>query len=245
MKEAISLQELFKILWKKLFLILAVSIVTVTIAGVVSYFFITPTYKASTQILITQKNELNQFNMQDIQTNLQLINTYNVIIKSPAILSKVIENLELNTTPDKLNKIITVNSEQNSQVVTVSVHNPSHMNAVKIANMTAEVFQHEIKYLMNVDNVNILSPAFDTNNPIPEKPKPILIMAISIVIGLMIGMGIAVLIEVLDTTVKSDQDIEELLQLPNLGLISIVSKKDLLKNKEVISRRRRRRLKVV
>src|SRR4051812_24329670 len=104
MDEAITLQELLRIVKKRLFLIVGLCILGVSIAGVVSYFFITPIYKASTQILITPQNDnQSQINSQDINANLQLIKTYNVIIKSPAILSKVIERLDLDTTLEKLN----------------------------------------------------------------------------------------------------------------------------------------------
>ena len=243
MEDTISLQELFKTVRKRLVLIMSIVIFAVTIAGVVSYNYLTPIYEATTQILINQqKSEQSQFNSPDIQTNLQLINTYNVIIKSPAILSKVIEKMELNTTPALLEKKITVNSAQNSQVVNVSIQNPNPQKAVEIANTTAEVFQEEIQILMNIDNVNILSPAVHIENQAPIKPDPILNMAIAAVIGMMLGVGITFLLEYLDTTVKTEQDIEELLALPILGLISPISNKKPKRTKEQLSQKRKRRL---
>lgn len=227
MEETISLQELFKTLRKRIVLIISTVIVAMGIAAVVSYFYLTPIYQASTQILVNQqKYEQNQFNTQEIQTNLQLINTYNVIITSPAILSKVIENLDLDMTPAQLKGQITVNSAQNSQVVNVTVQDPEPFKAVDIANTTAEVFQDEIKSLMNVDNVNILSPAVHIDNPVPVKPQKLLNIAIAAVIGLMIGVGIAFLLEYLDTTVKTEKDVEELLGLPILGIISKMTDND-------------------
>ncbi|AMQ07897.1 YveK family protein [Sporosarcina psychrophila] len=242
MEETISLQDLIKTLRKRLILIIFAIILAVTIAGIVSYFFLTPIYQASTQILVNQeKSEQQQFNSQDIQTNLQLINTYNVIIKSPAILSKVIGNLDLNTTPAQLNSKVTVNSAQNSQVLNISVQDPEPHVAVDIANTTAEVFQEEIQKLMNVDNVNVLSPAVHVENPSPIKPNPKLNMAIAAVIGLMLGVGIAFLLEYLDTTVKTEQDIEELLGLPILGLISPITETDVPGAKGFLKQRRKKR----
>ncbi|GEN81810.1 capsular polysaccharide biosynthesis protein [Sporosarcina luteola] len=241
MEETISLQDLFKTLKKRAVLILLTMLLAVTVAGVVSFIFLTPIYQASTQILVNQqKVEQNQFNTQDIQANLQLINTYNVIIKSPAILSKVIENLDLDTTPAALNTKITVNSAQNSQVVNVSVQDPEPYMAVDIANTTAEVFQEEIQKLMNVDNVNILSPAVLSENPSPVKPDPYLNMAIAAVVGLMLGVGIAFLLEYLDTTVKTEQDIEEILDLPILGLVSPITDGDMPNAREALQRRRKK-----
>lgn len=242
MEETISLQELFKTVKKRMLLILSSVFIAIGIAAVVSFFFLTPIFQATTQILVNKQTvEQNQFNAQDIQTNLQLINTYNAIIKTPAILSKVIENLDLETTPAQLNGQITVSSAQNSQVVNITVQNTEAFRAVDIANTTAEVFQEEIQLLMNVDNVNILSRAELAENPKPVKPDPYLNMAIAAVIGLMIGVGIAFLLEYLDTTVKSESDVEELLGLPILGLVSPITEKELPTSKETLQRRKRKR----
>jgi capsular polysaccharide biosynthesis protein len=246
MGETISLQELFKTIKKRLVLITSILILAVTITGVFSYYLLNPIYQASTQILINQKElQREQLNTQDIQTNLQLINTYNVIIKSPIILSKVIGNLKLNTTTKLLNAKISVNSEQNSQVVNIRVEDTDLQTAIEIANMTAKVFQEEIRTLMNLDNVTILSMAEDTINISPVKPKPIFNMAIAVVIGLMIGLGITFLLEFLDTTIKKEQDIEELIGLPILGLVSPISRKNLKRTKELSSRKRERGSKIV
>ncbi|PIC64001.1 capsular biosynthesis protein [Sporosarcina sp. P13] len=228
MEETISLQELFTTLKKRLGLIIGTTVAAAVIAAVISYFFLTPIYQASTQILVNQeKVEQQPFNAQDIQTNLQLINTYNVIIKTPAILEPVIQNLDLDSSPAALNSQITVSSQQNSQVVSITVQDAEPHKAVDIANTTAEVFQKEIVKLMNVDNVNILSPAVYAENPKPVKPNKELNVAIAAVVGLMIGVGIAFLLEYLDTTVKTEQDIEDLLGLPVLGLVSPISDKEM------------------
>src|SRR6185437_10047549 len=100
----------------------------------------------------------------------QLINTYNVIIKSPAILGIVKEEMNLERSVGALINQVTVNSAQNSQVVNIQVQDEDPKMAVELANKIATVFQNEIKALMNVDNVNILTPAELGANPSPVKP---------------------------------------------------------------------------
>ncbi|MEK4523128.1 Wzz/FepE/Etk N-terminal domain-containing protein [Psychrobacillus sp. FSL W7-1493] len=241
MKETITIQDIFKTIKKRLSLIVILTIIALAISAIVSYVVLTPIYQSSTQILVSQeKTEVNSFSSQDIETNLQLINTYNVIIKSPAILSLVIDELELNTTAAALTNKITVSNAEDSQVVNITVQDPDPQKAVDIANKTAEVFQAQIKTLMQVNNVSVLTPAVLGDNPTPVKPDPMLNMAIAAVIGMMLGVGLAFLLEYLDTTVKTEEDIEELLQLPVLGLISNISEKDLQSTKlEVIDRRKR------
>jgi capsular polysaccharide biosynthesis protein len=241
MEETISLQELFKTLKKRMGLIALITIIAITISGVVSFWILTPIYQTSTQILVTQtKQEQSQFNTQDIQANLQLINTYNQIIKSPAILAIVKEELDLERSVSALNNQVTVDSAQNSQVVNISVQDENPKMAVDLANKIATVFQSEIKILMNVDNVNILTPAELGPNPSPVKPDPMLNMAIAAVIGLMLGVGIAFLLEYLDTTMKTEQDIEDHLELPILGLISPIPDEDIKMSQMKITQRRKR-----
>ncbi|SDH87643.1 Capsular polysaccharide biosynthesis protein [Planococcus glaciei] len=221
MEETISLQELFATLKKRLALIIALTVLAVLIAGVVSYNFLTPIYQTNTQILVNQeKTDASQLLNQNIQTDLQLINTYSVIIKSPAILDQVSEQLDLGLSVEQLINKITVTNAENSQVVNVSVQDPDPAIAVDIANTTAAVFQEEIQELMKVDNVSILSPAVVKENPSPVAPNPMLNMAIAAVVGLMLGVGIAFLLEYLDTSLKNEQDIEDVLGIPLLGVIS-------------------------
>ncbi|CEG22022.1 Capsular polysaccharide type 8 biosynthesis protein cap8A [Planococcus massiliensis] len=240
MEETISLQELFTTLKKRLVLIIALTVIAVIIAGVVSYTLLTPIYQTSTQILVNQEQtEATQLTNQNIQTDLQLINTYSVIIKSPAILDQVAQQLDLGLTAEQLNSKITVSNAENSQVVNVSVEDADPAIAVDIANTTADVFQNEILELMSVDNVSILSPAMLKEDPTPIKPNPMLNMAIAAVIGLMLGVGIAFLLEYLDTTIKSDQDIEDVLGIPVLGMISPIEEKTDMQEAAKTSSKRR------
>jgi len=241
MEETISLQELGKTLRKRMSLIAILTILAITISGVISYVLITPIYQASTQILINQeKVDTTAINPASIQGDLQLINTYNEIIKSSRILDKVVEDLDFKSSEDELNSKITVNSAEGSQVVKITVQDPSPQNAVKIANSVASVFQEEIKVLMKVDNVNILAVAQLPDNPSPIKPNPMLNMAIAAVVGLMLGVGIAFLLEYLDTTIKTEQDVEDSLEWPIVGVISPIPDSEMVTTNQSIAQRRKR-----
>lgn len=224
MEETISLKEILQIIKKRLSLIILITAVVTITSAAISFFALTPIYENSTQILVNQsKNEQQAVQFNEVQTNLQLINTYNVIIKSPAVLDKVISEMKLDMTSKELNGKINVSSEQDSQVVNIIVQDENLKVATDIANQIAAVFQKEVSSIMNVDNVSILSKAVVDPEAGPVEPKPLVNIAIALVAGLMLSIGLVFLLEYLDNSIKTESEIEKLLEIPVLGPVSIIS----------------------
>ncbi|PXW92018.1 capsular polysaccharide biosynthesis protein [Streptohalobacillus salinus] len=229
MEETISLKELATVIKKRLGMIITVSLFAAAISGIVTVFLITKEYQVSTQFLVNQNNteQTNTIQSSDIRTNIDLINTYNVIITSNRILDEVIDELELDLSATALSNKITVQNENNSQVVTVSVRDTDPIQAERIANTTVAVFQEEVFELMNVDNVNVLNRAEVGSNPAPVSPNLMLNIAIALVLGGMVSVGVTFLLEYLDNSVKTEDDVENILGMPVLGVISHISDRDM------------------
>ncbi|MBF8151804.1 capsular biosynthesis protein [Exiguobacterium sp. TBG-PICH-001] len=225
MNETISLQELFSILRKSFWRILALTIVAALISFAVSSFLIKPTYQAGTQILVTPKKQENEvIDAQSVQSSVTLVNTYRVIIKSPAILEQVQKEVpNAPTNVDALNKMVTVESEQNSQVINVSVQSTDAALASNLANSIAEVFSSDVQKLMSVDNVTVLSTSGIPTSPV--SPNIILNTAIAAVVGFLLGVGLAFLREVLDRRIRTEDQVQQILDLPVLGSIPDIDSK--------------------
>jgi len=212
-------------------------IVAIGIAIFLNYFVFKPIYAADTQLLLNQKtNGQAPYSWDSIETDIQLINTYNVIIKSPAIIDKVIEELKLTISEGELVDKISIYNEAESKVINISIEDESYPQAVEIANKLAEVFMEEIPSLMSIDNINILSKAKMIENPAPVKPSKLLNISIAAVLGFMLGLGLTILLELLNTKVKTESEIEELLNYPILGVVSSFKAEKYAKK----SRKRRR-----
>ena len=147
---------------------------------------------------------------------------YNVIITSPRIIDLVIEKNNVNLTNGELVKKIKVNTVKDSQVMKITVEDENHRESVKLANAIATIFQREIVEIMNVDNVQILTSARNVDNPSPVKPNIKLNIAVALIIGLMISVSLAFLLEYLDNTIKTEEDVERILGYPVLGIISTI-----------------------
>lgn len=241
MEDKLSLKEVFKVFRKWLWLIISLTAGAGLIAAILSFFVLKPIYQNSAQFLVNKNNPGTQeFTEYDIRTNLELINTYKIIIQSPRILDQVVEELDFKLPTEDLAKKIDISSAEDSQVVTVVVTDSDPKLAKNIANTTVRIFQKEIPDLMNVDNVKILSSAELSSDPVPVSPNKALNIAIAMILGAVTGAGIGVLFEYLDNRIKSEYDILEKLQMPVLGVISHVDDKKIqeyseeqtMKNKE-------------
>ena len=224
MGEITSLKNLLNAFKRRLWLIVLLMVGGGLVSGLVSYFYLTPVYEVSSQILVNQKNDnQNSYIQNQVQTNVQLINTYNVIIKSPVILDEVVKKLNLGLTTDQLNQKITVTSETNSQIINLSVQDKNPDQAAQIANTIATAFQTKIPKIMNVDNVSILAKADVAPHQAPVKPNKTINIVIGLVVGLMAGVVTTLLFEYFDNTVKTEHEIEQLLGLPVLGVIGAIT----------------------
>lgn len=117
--------------------------------------------------------------------------------------------------------MLTVNNQADSQILNISIESDNRKEASKVANEIATVFSKDIDKIMNVDNVSILSKAEKADK---VSPKPLINALVSIFLGLVTALIIIFLKEMLDKRIKTEEDVEEFLDLPVLGTIQDFSK---------------------
>ncbi|WP_441344679.1 YveK family protein, partial [Pseudomonas sp. FW305-BF6] len=105
------------------------------------------------------------------------------ILTSPAILTKVIERLDLDVSIEELQNMMTVGSENESQVMNVVVKNKDPELVIKIANTIADVAKEQIPKIMSINNVSILTKTDPNKELSPVQLQPMLIIAIANVVG--------------------------------------------------------------
>ena len=236
MNDELDLKDYLLILRKRIWMIISIVVLATVSAGVVSYFFLDPVYEASTKLIVNQTSpSADPMDLNDLNFNIRLIDTYKEIIKSNAIMDKVAEEYpEFGLTGEELMEKVDVSSVNNSQVMTVKVQDLSYEKAAEIANAVSLVFQREIPGILSVDNVSILNEADLTKSPDPVKPNKPLNIAIAFVVSLMIAVGLAFLLEYLDDTVKTERDVEQLLNLPTLAVVHKIHPEELKARSETV-----------
>ena len=231
MEEVVSLQEIALVLKKRVLLIFSMMILGVVALAGMTFFLITPKYGTDTQLVVQSNQEtLTNANLQsDLTGNVMMVNTYKDLIKSDVVLDQVSLQLTkengIQYTSNELNKMISVTQSQNSQMFSIRVISINAKEAMEIANKTAMIFKEKAVEILKVDKVSIISPAKLQTTPVSPNKK--LNLLIGAVIGLILGVMIVFLLEFLDKTVKDTKFIENELELPILGEISVLSNKEL------------------
>lgn len=229
-----ELKQYWTIVKKRLLLIILLMVLGGAGAGVYSYMVMNPVYEASTNLIVNQSSEasiLARLDLGTINSNIQLVKTYKEIIQNPRIMGVVAErHPELGLTADQLVQKISVSSVNDTQVMNVSARDLSYEKAALIVNSVSEVFTQEVPKLMQVDNVSVLNTAEPDRSPAPVSPSPKLNIAAALLLAGMLGLGVAFLLEYLDDTIKSEDDVMKVLDMPTLSVIPTMKEKDFSSN---------------
>lgn len=229
MEETISLKEIFDIIRKRIVTILLTTFIGLGIAGVFTFFIVSPQYSSRAQLIVSlPQSETTSVN--DINFNLQMLNTYkDIILQGDAqaieVQRRLAEEYQITMKPSEIKASLQVIQAQNSQLFSIQATSGKASDAAAIANTTAAVFQETVKdILTNVDTVTIVSSAVASSNPV--SPNNFLNLAIGLVLGLMVGIGLAFLFELLDRTVKDQRYVTETLGLTILGTVPQMTAKE-------------------
>ena len=208
----ISIKEIVQPLLRYSWLIMLI----VLIFGLLGYFNsqnnkATPLYQSSAKIIVNATAES--------------MSTLQVIMKDSIVLEKVISELQLTTTPEDLANRINVSTVGSSYVVIITATNENPNVAADIANTTARVFKETLPTILDFDGVNFLSDAKVNTNPLESESSLSTIIKI-VLVGFVVGIGLAYLINVFDSRIRTIQEVEESIGLPVIGLISKINKKN-------------------
>ena len=227
MKE-IDLKELLKIFWIKKLQIILIILIFMGIGVIYTVGFKVPLYSAETTLILASQNS-NQSNSNtittstatDITVNSKLVSTYSELVKSKNVIRQVITNLNLGTTisEDELKNNVTVSAVKDTEIIKISVSNENATSAAKLANETAKVFMKKITELYNINNIQIVDEAEVTSAPSNiNHPKDVMIFAF---IGIVVAVGYVLVANMLDTTIKTAEEVEKQFKVPVLASVPL------------------------
>lgn len=219
--EEIDLKELFEIFWNKKFHILLILIIFMIAGGVYSYVFVVPEYTSSTTLVLAKSNNAaaqpgltTSITTSEVALNSQLVSTYSELAKSKRVLRKVISNLNSDIQEASLRDSITVSSVKDTELIEITVTHVDPAVCAQIANEIAKVFTENVAEMYNINNVYIWDQAEPSD--FPSNVNHIKDIVVFAFLGMVVAGAYVLIVNMLDTTVKSAEDIEKILNLPVL-----------------------------
>ena len=217
-EQVISISEIFEALKKRWILIVSITLVATLISGVLSFFVIKPTYETSTKVFIgKEESNIEGYNTNDIQMYQKLLQTYAETIKTNEVIEAAIKNTNTNLTVEEVKKSLTVTPISDTQILQIKYQNKNPQVAKKILGNITDEFIILAKELVPNGNVRVIEAVQLPENPVAPNKK--MNIAIAFLLGLMVSVGVVFLLEYLDNTFKSKENLEKELDIPVIGLI--------------------------
>ena len=235
--EELDLKQLLKVFWNKRLHIITIVLVFLIIGSIYSFAFVKPKYKAYTTLVLAQadvmvkdgENASGQgITQTELTLNQKLVPTYSELVKTKNVLREVIRELRLNVDEDELKKNVTVKLVEDTELIQITVTNRNALDAKNIANKIAEIFSDRIKEIYKINNITIVDEAEEATTP--YNINHIKDLAIFMAIGLVVSVIYVLLTNLLDSTVKSAEDIEKELE------VSVLASVPMLKDEKTVSK---------
>ena len=198
-------------------------VLTTVIGGLAAYGvskLVTPTYRATTTMLVVQQQDPGIMGLADLQASERLANTFTTLVTVRPVLEAAIAHGRLALTPEKLKERLTVSSPPTTQLLEVSADASTPEAASDIANLVAETFIASNQSAL-ASRPGIVSIVERAQPPLePAEPNPLRNALLAAFLAFAATAGIVALVEYMDDTVKNDETVAQLTGLPVVGHVA-------------------------
>lgn len=215
-EEEIDLVWLFYALLKKLWLIIAVAVVCA--CGMAGYtrFRVEPTYTSTSTMLVLTK-ETTLTSLADLQIGSQLTKDYTVLITSRPVLDQVIENLDLKMSYKQLKSMVSIDNPEDTRILSISVTTNDAQQAKEIVDELSTVSSAFIGDKMEVTPPKVIEQGEATGTKTgPNLTKNTMIGFLA---GALVVCVIIVVLELLNDSIQTEEDVEKYLGIPALAVV--------------------------
>lgn len=213
----IDLVELLIRFLDKWYWIVIAALIGTAIFAVYTFRFVTPQYQSTAKLYVVNSKN-SAINLSDLQISNYLTKDYKEVFTNWHVHERVIEQLNLPYTYSQLNRMVSVNNPSDTRILYITVTSPSAQEAKLMADMYAKVACEFIAVKMDQEQPNIFEEArIPTTPSSPNKARNLII---GFILGAMLAIGIITIQFISDDRVRTPEDIDKLLNLPTLGVVT-------------------------
>lgn len=220
-----EIKRYVQVVLKRLWFIILVPLIVGAVAGYMNFYVFEPVYEAETTLLITglssgvQEGE-SALRLEDIAAGQVLIYEYSAIITSNRVTDAVLQKLnDPDLTHNALRGMMAIRAVNDTRIIAITVTHNDPVKAAQIADVLAEEFSQVVVELYRIENVDIIDRAQVPVSPIgPAKVRNTVLAAFA---AGMFAVGFVILLDFLNTKVKTSEDVETYLGLSVIGSIPV------------------------
>lgn len=221
-----NLQDFVKALRTR-WITVAVTLVIAVLAATAVTLFTTPLYQASTRLFVsTNGGSSVADSYQGNRFSQERVVSYAQLLTGETLAQRTIDKLGLDLGANQLKSRVTANAKLDTVLIDVSVLDASPVQARDIANTLSDEFVGMVRELETPENgappnarVVVEQRASLPSSPVVPKTNRNLLVGVAL--GLLLGICLAVLREVLDNTIKDRKDLEEVTGAGIVGSIPL------------------------
>lgn len=199
----LDIRQIFSAILKRLWLIVLTCVLLGGMVLAYAVFFITPTYSSSVMFYVNnQYPDSPGFSSSQVTAAQELAQTYMVILETRSVLEEANRQAGLNYSYSQLKGMVSAAAVNETDVFTVTVTCTSAQNAYLLANALEEVLPNKINSEVDGSALRMVDGAVQNNNKVgPSYSRYALLGGL---MGILISVLIVVVMELLDTSVHSE-----------------------------------------
>lgn len=210
----LTLRDILKAILERIGFVAIIPAVVVIITAFVCWNVLPPTYTATTTMYVLNRASEETISYTDVNTSTLLVNDYQALASSNRVVDGAANMIGLENLEDYK---VSISLQSSTRLISVDVEGADPAMTANVANAIAANLSDCILDVMKVENISIIDAAVP---PIePSGPKSLRNTALAGLIGLVLSVGIVVLIEAMNTKIRTADDVQEFLKLPVLTQI--------------------------
>lgn len=210
------------IIKKKIKLIILITFISTLTSSIISFYVIKPTYQVEVSVIIGKPEnygyDKTQYNFSDVEMYQKMVKTYSLIIKSKEVAEKVNKKINNEISVSQIKSMITAEQQGGTQILQIKVKSNDPKQAMKVLNVVTDAFEEESKRIFPEIGIKTMNKSEIPTEPVEPNKK--FNIAIALFLGLMVSVVLVFSLEFMDTTIKSQNDVEKYLELTVIGVIN-------------------------
>ena len=218
----IDIARVFRAIAARVWLAVLVAFICGAVMLAITYFLITPQYKASAMFYVNNSSlsfgdTSLSISSGDLSASRSLVDSYIVILNTRETLLDVIDYSGVNLSTRELKEMITAEAVNETEFFRVSVLSPDPGEAERIANAIAQILPKRIGLIIDGTSARVAEAAVKPSEPSsPSYAKNILL---GVLAGFLLTVAFVALLEILDITIRTEEDINQVCAYPILAKV--------------------------